>query len=84
VVEGLSYPPRGAQVVRSQFFEFHSCVVIVDPSRKRIWIFNPWRIGDRPRILNRVKDIQSCTTSRCNVQKALHCVLSWRKSVQQL
>ncbi len=58
VVEGLSYPPKGAQVVRSQYFEFHSCVVIVDPTRKRIWIFNPWRIGDRPRILNRVKDVQ--------------------------
>jgi hypothetical protein len=58
VVEGLSYPLKGAQVVRSQYFEFHSCVAIVDPARKRIWIFNPWRIGDRPRILNRVKDVQ--------------------------
>jgi hypothetical protein len=57
-IEGLSYPPRGAQVVRSEFFEFHSCVVIVDPARKRIWIFNPWRIGICPRALNRVKDVQ--------------------------
>jgi hypothetical protein len=39
-------------------YEFHSCILVVDKLTKSIFVFNPWKLGARPLVINAISDIQ--------------------------
>ena len=58
VIEGRCHPARDALPrPPPKEYEFHSCIVVLDKYMKSIFIFNPWKIGIRPRKLSVIGDI---------------------------
>ena len=59
VVEGRCHPTRySLPRPPPTDYEFHSCILVVDKISKSIFVFNPWKIGIRPLVMNSIADIQ--------------------------
>ena len=58
VLEGVTYPQRFRGIKSVHFYEFHSCVVIVDNFAQTIHVWNHWKLGVRPQQVERIWEIQ--------------------------
>lgn len=59
LVEGRCHPTRySLPRPPPTHYEFHSCILVVDKVSKSIFVFNPWKVGARPLVMNSVEDLQ--------------------------
>ena len=59
VVEGRCHPTKYSMPRPPPTeYEFHSCILVVDKLTKSIFVFNPWKLGARPLVMNYISDIQ--------------------------